>query len=265
MNQQPSDSSVNKWARDLSNPDRFRRSTAAQQLVDAGLPAATAWPLLVALQDDPYRAVRLEVVRATYRFGVSDEESVPLLRKFLQDEDPLVCRYAQWALENRSPGAVVRSEQWLLEEELGWWGPSWNTSRDDPWWRDWLTSRELFTAIHRTAPRVGRPIQHLLGGTVFECGRNTNCWVQVWVAGNEIVVAYPSMAEVYGAGDEQEGPHELAGCVHHLRHSEPLELGRVRGRSSYGAACASSTGPPEVKWAQCGDWAGLARGWHFSG
>jgi hypothetical protein len=78
-----------------------------------------------------------------------------------------------------------------------------------------------------------------------------------------VVVAYPSIGERYGLLSEVEGLHEFAEWIQHLRDSAPLELGKVRGRSSYGAARPSEhAGPPVVKWAQCGDWAALARGWY---
>src|SRR5262249_20989182 len=43
-------------------------------------------------------------------------------------------------------------------------GRPWDTSRDDPWWKEWLTSRELFAAYHDNAPRLGEQIGRLLGG-----------------------------------------------------------------------------------------------------
>jgi hypothetical protein len=138
----------------------------------------------------------------------------------------------------------------------------WNVSRHDPFWRAWLTSRELFDTIRQTVPRVGTPIHSVLGGDVFEWGRGQHPWVQVWVAPAEVVVAYASNSERYGRRDETEGLHELEGWIEHLRHSEPLELGRVRGRSSYGALSPRAEQHlPTVKWAQAGDWAALARGW----
>jgi hypothetical protein len=38
----------------------------------------------------------------------------------------------------------------------------------------------------------------------------------------------------------------------------------VRGRSSYGASCLGGAASPEIKWAQRGDWAALARNWHLA-
>ena len=144
----------------------------------------------------------------------------------------------------------------------------WNVSQDDPWWRDWLTSRELFATYHDTAPRVGERIHSVLGGEIFEYGRAdapNGCWVQVWVSSGEVMVAYPPFRERYGFRSDEEGLHEFEGWIHHLRHSEPLALGQVRGRSSYGASWSGGpTVMPVVKWAQSGDWAALARGWHLA-
>jgi hypothetical protein len=240
----------------LSNPDRFRRAVAVQQLVENG--RAGAWPSLSALRDDPFWAVRLEVVRGTFCLGVPTEEAVPLLRHFLDDPDSLVRRYAKWTLENWPSGALPQLEGSFMEEELSWWGPTWNTSRDDPWWRDWLTSQELYAVLHDRIPRVGTPIRSLQGGTVFDYDSGRSCRVEAWIAPAEIVVAYcqPLLKEC--------GPHEFEGWIADLRHSEPLELGRVRGRSSYGAACPDgSLASPRIKWAQAGDWAAMARNWHL--
>lgn len=138
-------------------------------------------------------------------------------------------------------------------------GDSWNPSQDDPWWRDWLTSRALFAVYHEVIPRIGMPIGNLLGGTVFTCEESC-CQVEVWVAPAEVVVAYPVWGQYTSPNQQREALPEFERWIDHLRHSEPLALGRVRGRSSYGAACPSSpAAPPAVKWAQAGDWAALAR------
>src|SRR3954453_15545207 len=63
-------------------------------------------------------------------------------------------------------------------------GEPWNTSRDDPWQRDWLTSRKLFVLYRENAPRLGVRLHGVLGGEVFEYGRGTSCWVQAWVSPN---------------------------------------------------------------------------------
>ena len=73
-----------------------------------------------------------------------------------------------------------------------------------------------------------------------------------------------AIGEQYGIPSAEEGFHEFEGWIHHLRNSEPLELGRVRGSSSYGAACqAEPSALPVIKWAQIGDWAGYARSWYW--
>jgi uncharacterized protein (TIGR02996 family) len=140
----------------------------------------------------------------------------------------------------------------------------WNTSQDDPHWRTWLTSRELFVTFHENLPIHGRRIFSLLGGDVFDYDSGASCHVQVWVAPGEVIVAYGSFTEQYGLDGSEEGHHEFEGWIGQLRHSVPLELGVVRGRSSYGATCSSNpTALPVVKWAQAGDWAAMARNWHL--
>jgi hypothetical protein len=145
-------------------------------------------------------------------------------------------------------------------------GEPWNTSRDDPWQRDWLTSRELFVLYRQVVPRLGARLYGVLDGEVFEYGRGTGCWVQAWVSPTELIVAYPTMEDYYSHRIEGEGLHEFEGWVAHLRRSDPLELGQVRGRSSYGATLPP--GPfarPRLGWGQYGDWAGLARHWWLTG
>lgn len=141
-----------------------------------------------------------------------------------------------------------------------------NVSRHEPWWRAWLTSWQLFTTYRDAAPRVGRPVHTVSGGTVFEYRpEQLSIWVQVWLAPGEVVVAYPSIAEQYGGSPaEYGGLHEFAEWIDLLRRSPPLELGRTRDRSSYGARWSGQIAdPPDVKWAQAGDWAALARNWYF--
>jgi hypothetical protein len=144
----------------------------------------------------------------------------------------------------------------------------WNTSFHEPWWRAWLTSWQLFATYRDMAPQVGRVIHRVAGGCVFEYHpADFAIWVQVWLAPGEMLVAYPSMAEVYGAqGPEFGGLFEFDEWVAHLRNSSPLELGYVRERCSYGAMWSGDIStPPVVKWAQAGDWAALARNWYIAG
>lgn len=140
----------------------------------------------------------------------------------------------------------------------------WNTSQHDPFWRGWLSSWELFAAIRDTAPRIGNCIHRVAGGQVFECLRSTiDCWLQVWLTDTEVLVAYPSMGERYDWSGDPDGPHQFVEWARHLRESQALELGLVRGRCSYGALFAGARVPPVVKWAQAGDWAMAARTWHI--
>jgi hypothetical protein len=120
----------------------------------------------------------------------------------------------------------------------------------------------LFVTLRDTAPRVGKRIHRAAGGEVFECLRGVHdCWLQVWVADTEVIVAYPTLEELYGLPDSGEGLREFDAWVWHLRHSPPLELGFVRDRSSYGAVSKGVGLPPLVKWAQAGDWAAMGRTW----
>ena len=152
-------------------------------------------------------------------------------------------------------------------EEVVKAGGTWNPSQDDPWLRDWLISRELFAVYHEVIPSAGTPIHSLLGGTVFEY-ETPGCRVEVWVAPGEVVVAYPitGMWIYKNPKLEWTALPEFACWIDHLRNSEPLEVGKVRGRSSYGAIwprCSALA--PAVKWAQYGDWAAMARGLHSEG
>lgn len=146
--------------------------------------------------------------------------------------------------------------EWYAEDQTRWAkversGGVWNAFKDDPWCRNWLISCELFETYRQFAPEYGRKIHAILRGDIFEYGRDTSCcWVQVWVAPREVIVAYDA-----GALGHFEP------WVEHLRHSEPLELGQVRDGSSYGAYVITGHPLPVVKWAQTGDWAALARGW----
>jgi hypothetical protein len=135
----------------------------------------------------------------------------------------------------------------------------WNCSQDDPWWRSWLTSWQLFAIYRDHAPQVGRPRDSILGGTVFDCDL-----VQVWVAAGEVLVAYPLLRGQYGwEGPDADELFDFDGWITHLRDSPPLELGQVRGLCSYGAKWSGVLAdPPVVKWAQCGDWAAMARHWY---
>lgn len=98
---------------------------------------------------------------------------------------------------------------------------------------------------------------------MYECLRGVyDCCIQVWVADAEVLVAYPTSGELYGWPDQAEELHEFEEWVCHLRGSPPLDLGHVHGRCSYGAASIHVGEPPDVKWAQAGDWAAAARTWH---
>ena len=151
-----------------------------------------------------------------------------------------------------------REDDWRWAE-VAEAGGTWNTSQDDPWWRDLLMSRGLFDVYHEIIPRLGAPIADVLDGTVFAYER-CSCEVEVWVSPIGVVVAYPALGRYTTPDQRRETLPEFSGWIDDLRHSEPLPLGQVRGRSSYGAiGPASPSAPPAVRWAQAGDWAALAR------
>ncbi len=152
---------------------------------------------------------------------------------------------------------------WLMSE-AGLF--EWNTSAHDPFWRDWLQSRELFNVFRNTAQLDGKHLWHVAGGEVFEWSpEEIDCRLQVWVCNWEVMVAYPTAGELYGLDDDTEGPHQFEEWRTHLRTSRPLETGMVRGRCSYGAFVADSNATPTVKWAQAGDWAAAARNFGCNG
>jgi hypothetical protein len=172
------------------------------------------------------------------------------------------CSYCGYpAVPDRpDPPWCARCWEWYAEDQRRWAevqasGGIWNPSQDDPWCRHWLLSRELFVTYHHLAPRLGERVQSINGGELFAWGI-PNCQVLVWVSSAEVVVGYGTI----DGFPEPERRQEFEGLVHHLRHSGPLELGKVRGWSSYGAVHADRHEPlPQVKWAQYGDWAAFAR------
>lgn len=161
-----------------------------------------------------------------------------------------------------NPPWCARCWEWYAEDQRRWAevqasGGVWNPSHDDPWCRHWLLSRELLITYHHLGPRLGERVKSLFGGELFAWGMQ-NCEVLVWVSIAEVGVNYGTME----GGSETEYCQLFERLVHHLRHSEPLELGNVRERSCYGAVYADRREPfPNVKWAQYGDWAAFARGW----
>ena len=161
------------------------------------------------------------------------------------------------------PPWCARCWEWYAEDQRRWAevqaaGGVWNPSQDDPWCRHWLLSRELFIIYHHLAPRLGEPVQRFFGGELLAWGI-PNCELLVWVSGTEVVVSYGTI----DGHSEKERSELFESLVYHLRRSEPLALGNVGERSSYGAVYTDRREPfPEVKWAQYGDWAAFARGWY---
>jgi hypothetical protein len=117
----------------------------------------------------------------------------------------------------------------------------------------------LFITYHHLAPRFGERVQSLFDGELWAWGI-PNCELLVWVSGTEVLVGYGTS----DSHSEKERSEVFESLVHHLRYSQPLELGKVGGRSSYGAVYPDRHEPfPKVMWAQYGDWAAYARGWYL--
>jgi hypothetical protein len=244
----------------LTDPDRFRRYAALASISGHAFSADATWHHFFAMRKDPYAAIRVEVIRAIVDKNVCGNEADMVIHQYLEDEDLLVRSYAEWTRENRS-GKNPRSEASLLEERLGWWESSWNVSRDDSWWSDWLTSKELFCTFHDKIEQNGRPILSLLGGTVFDYDSGSSSHVKVWMTGSEMLCGYTSRSEI-----DEEGAGSFATAIDYLRHSDPLELGNVLEEGfSYGAIYFAPAPAPVVKWAQAGDWAAMVRNWHLDG
>jgi hypothetical protein len=212
------------------------------------------WRIFFAMRNDPYAAIRVEVIRAVVDQNVRGAEADLVISQYLGDQDALVRSYAEWVRDNRTEGTPT-TETWLLETRLGWWGPGWNMSRDDPWWRDWLTSEELFRTYSARIRSLGRPVGALMDGTIYDFDSGRSCHVRVWMSATEIIGMYSSEFTANRSND-------FVPLIADLRNAPALELGRVRGDSSYGAYYDVST-KLIIKWAQAGDWAAMVRNWHL--
>lgn len=167
--------------------------------------------------------------------------------------------FDRWTLCEKCALRYQEQDRWWADYQAG--RTPFNTSLYDPFYRGWLLSSELFDTVTEHAPTKCRKIDHFLGGDLLEFGRDTGCWVQIWLAPNMVLVAYPTVGERNGFDWPEESIHEFNEWTWHLRNSEPQLLGHVRGRCSYGAYSVPGHTLPIVKWAQYGDWAALARTW----
>jgi HEAT repeat protein len=90
-------SSVDQLRQMLSSQDDVQRAEAARQLVNRGKEAIEALPALLALQNDAWYQVRIQVPRAIIHFEVNPEEAAKALGKLVNDEDKCVRLYAEEA------------------------------------------------------------------------------------------------------------------------------------------------------------------------
>jgi hypothetical protein len=164
MAKSPREQSTEELLERLSDPDRFWRWMAVQTLISRAPLDAQVWPGVRSVKNDPCYGVRLEVLCATFLIKLPDEEAIPLLRQYVADEEPLVRAYAEWALECRSPGVKARTEEEFLKEFLGYGNDSYrNQTRHEPWDKEWVTSKELFTTIQKLMPHFGTQIHEIKG------------------------------------------------------------------------------------------------------
>jgi hypothetical protein len=66
-----------------------------------GKEALVALPRLLALHNDPWYQVRIQVARAIIHLGVPPDEVADVLTKLLEDEDEIVRLYAKEAQQTR--------------------------------------------------------------------------------------------------------------------------------------------------------------------
>src|SRR5436309_3290550 len=83
----------------LSSPDQHERAEAARQLVNKGRDAIGALPALLALHNDGYWAVRVQVARAILALCPRNERVVQILSELARDENEGVRGYAREAEE----------------------------------------------------------------------------------------------------------------------------------------------------------------------
>jgi HEAT repeat protein len=81
----------------LSSPDHFDRAEAARLLVNMQNEALKALPALLALHNDPWYHVRIQVPRAIIHMDVRPDEATDVLNCLLDDEDETVRLYAEEA------------------------------------------------------------------------------------------------------------------------------------------------------------------------
>jgi HEAT repeat protein len=81
----------------LSSPDHFDRAEAARQICNMGKTAVKALPALLALHNDSWYQVRIQVPRAIIHMEARLDEVAEVLNRLLRDDDETVRLYAKEA------------------------------------------------------------------------------------------------------------------------------------------------------------------------
>jgi hypothetical protein len=89
--------SVDQLIAMLSSLDHFERAEAARQLCNMGKEAIKALPTLLALHNDPWYQVRIQVPRAIIHIEACPDEAAEVLNSLVEDEDETVRLYAKEA------------------------------------------------------------------------------------------------------------------------------------------------------------------------
>jgi hypothetical protein len=81
----------------LSSPDHFDRAEASRLLVNMRKEAVKALPALLALHNDLWYQVRIQVPRAIIHMEARPDEAAEVLNRLLDDKDETVRLYAEEA------------------------------------------------------------------------------------------------------------------------------------------------------------------------
>lgn len=92
------ESSIDLLIATLVSPNRSYRAKAARSLCNMGNNAIKAAPAILALHNDPWYQVRIQVARAIIHMEVDPDEATTVAGILLNDEDESVRLYAIEAL-----------------------------------------------------------------------------------------------------------------------------------------------------------------------
>ena len=81
----------------LSSSNHFDRAEAARQICNMGKDAVRALPAVLALVNDPWYQVRIQIPRAIIHMEARSDDAVEVLNRLLEDEDETVRLYAKEA------------------------------------------------------------------------------------------------------------------------------------------------------------------------